>query len=209
MKKKSVRRSIVTGLMMVLTALLCMGVKAKASDFDAAYYAAKYPDVVAVYGTDASALYSHYLTFGINENRFKNAEEEKSGKQEITDTSGLTYVDVDIANQTMIFYQAGVPVLSSPIVTGNINNGNETPTGTFFIDTKIPGKYLTGPTWHVWVDRWMKFTGCVGLHDANWRGKFGGDIYKSNGSHGCVNLPSDVAYKLYDMVDIGTMVVVH
>ena len=37
----------------------------------------------------------------------------------------------------------------------------------------------------------------------------GGDIYTYNGSHGCVNLPHDVALKLYDMVDIGTMVVVH
>ena len=55
----------------------------------------------------------------------------------------------------------------------------------------------------------MKFTGAVGIHDASWRSKFGGDIYKYNGSHGCVNLPHDVALNLYDMVDIGTMVVVH
>ena len=59
------------------------------------------------------------------------------------------------------------------------------------------------------VDRWMKFTGAVGIHGASWRSKFGGDIYKYNGSHGCVNLPHDVALNLYDMVDIGTMVVVH
>lgn len=37
--------------------------------FDAAYYAKKYPDVVAVYGTDANALYSHYVNHGIYEGR--------------------------------------------------------------------------------------------------------------------------------------------
>ena len=27
------------------------------------------------------------------------------------------------------------------------------------------------------------------MHDATWRGKFGGQIYKTSGSHGCINLP--------------------
>lgn len=37
--------------------------------FDAAYYAATYPDVVAALGTDASALYRHYKTCGAKEGR--------------------------------------------------------------------------------------------------------------------------------------------
>ena len=118
-------------------------------------------------------------------------------------------MDVDLTYQQMAYYVDGTVVLTSPIVSGNVNSGNGTPTGTFFINSKIPGKYLVGPTWNVWVDRWMRFTGNVGLHDASWRNEFGGDVYKHNGSHGCVNLPCDVANSLYDMVDIGTMVVVH
>ena len=38
---------------------------------------------------------------------------------------------------------------------------------------------------------------------------FGGEIYKTNGSHGCVNLPHDVAEQLFGMVDVGTVVIVH
>ncbi len=121
-----------------------------------------------------------------------------------------TYVDVDIANQTMTLYVNGMPVLTSPCVTGTPKDNRSTPTGAFFIMEKIPGKRLKGDTWDVWVDRWMKFTkGAVGLHDASWRKKFGGNIYKSNGSHGCVNLPTDVAYSLYDLVVVGTPVIVH
>lgn len=37
--------------------------------FDAAYYAEKNPDVAAAYGTDANALYSHYINHGIREGR--------------------------------------------------------------------------------------------------------------------------------------------
>jgi lipoprotein-anchoring transpeptidase ErfK/SrfK len=57
----------------------------------------------------------------------------------------------------------------------------------------------------------MRFTpdAAIGLHDANWRSSFGGDIYLTNGSHGCVNLPHDAACQLFDMVGIGTTVVVH
>ncbi|MBR6452635.1 MAG: L,D-transpeptidase, partial [Lachnospiraceae bacterium] len=56
---------------------------------------------------------------------------------------------------------------------------------------------------------WMRFSGNCGLHDASWRKAFGGDIYLHNGSHGCVNLPHDMAVALYDRVGIGTVVVVH
>lgn len=175
-------------------------------DFDADYYANAYADVRAVYGNNPIELYSHYLNYGMKEGRFKNAAEEASG---VASCSIDTYVDVDIANQTMNYYKDGEVVLSSSCVTGNPNEGNSTPKGKFVVRTKIPGKYLVGPTWNVWVDRWMRFTGNCGLHDASWRSKFGGNIYKSDGSHGCVNLPSDVAYSLYDMIDIGTAVIVH
>ena len=118
-----------------------------------------------------------------------------------------TYVDVNTVTQTMVYYENGEPVLMSPIVTGS--PGRSTPKGVFMIDNMVPGKYLTGPTWHVWVDRWMRFSGNCGLHDASWRKEFGGDIYLHNGSHGCVNLPKNIAVALYDRVGIGTVVIVH
>ena len=37
--------------------------------------------------------------------------------------------------------------------------------------------------------------------------KFGGEIYKTNGSHGCINTPTDIMSELYDMVEIGTPVI--
>ena len=49
----------------------------------------------------------------------------------------------------------------------------------------------------------------VAFHDAPWRGTFGGTIYRGNGSHGCINLPSANAQALYGLVQVGDVVVVH
>ena len=60
------------------------------------------------------------------------------------------------------------------------------------------------------VSYWMCFLGHgYGLHDASWRSNFGGDIYKYSGSHGCVNLPTNKAPELYNLISVGTVVIIH
>ena len=197
--------------------------------FDPNYYGAKYPDVAAVYGTDPEMLYKHYLEYGINEKRFQNLNEETLGitnsdnitptmstvvKKEpviITPIEGYTtYIDVSIDNQIVTYFKDGEIIFQSDCVTGTANGKRDTPKGTFHIINKVPGKRLKGPTWNCWVNRWMKFTeSSCGFHDASWRSSFGGEIYKKNGSHGCVNLPKDKAYELYELVSVNTTVIVH
>ena len=53
----------------------------------------------------------------------------------------------------------------------------------------------------------MPFNKNIGLHDAYWRSRFGGEEYKRNGSHGCVNLPPENAQKLYRYVEAGMPVI--
>ena len=53
----------------------------------------------------------------------------------------------------------------------------------------------------------MPFYYNVGLHDAPWRNRFGGSIYKRSGSHGCVNLPPKVAETIFANIEKGTPVV--
>lgn len=201
--------------------------------FDVTYYAGKYPDVVASVGNSYDALYNHYVSYGKKEGRFKNIDEELYGfpvyikdepkKETITTPVVLTenivatpldgydtYVDVDLTNQIVTYFENGIAKLQSPCVTGNTKLKRGTPTGEYKIMTHKNGKYLKGPTWNCWVDYWMQFTpDAIGLHDASWRSSFGGEIYKNNGSHGCVNLPHDAASKLFELVGIGTTVVVH
>ena len=60
------------------------------------------------------------------------------------------------------------------------------------------------------VTYWMPFNGNVGIHDADtWRSEYGGEIYKTSGSHGCVNTPTANAEKIFNTVEIGTPVIVY
>lgn len=187
-----------------------------ASDFDAVYYANKYSDVREALGTDPNVLYNHYLTFGIKEGRFKNLEEEQTGIRDTTTNipdfaQGLTKcIGVNKTIQTVTYYENGVAIMDSPCVTGDVAGNHDTPSGTYTVKEKVNGKYLKGSTWNCWVDKWIRFTdSAIGLHDASWRKDFGGNIYLTDGSHGCVNLPKDFVYALYDKIEVGTPVVVY
>lgn len=121
-----------------------------------------------------------------------------------------TYIEVDLSAQHVWYYENGELVMDSDCVTGTANTSRATPTGSFYISQYTNGKYLIGPTWKTWVDKWMRLTpDGVGLHDASWRKAFGGDIYKTDGSHGCINLPKEFAYDLFDKVGLNTLVIIH
>ena len=104
-----------------------------------------------------------------------------------------TYVEVDLTNQHMWFYKDGILLTDSDLVSGNVAAGHHTPTGVFQIYSRSYGTTLEGPGYASWVNFWMPFIGGYGLHDAGWRSEFGGDIYLTDGSHGCVNLPYEPA----------------
>ncbi len=123
---------------------------------------------------------------------------------------GNTYIEADISRQHVWYYQNGACVWESDCVSGLEGTGRQTPSGAFRVWSKQRNRVLRGPDYESPVSYWMPFdwTGC-GLHDAPWRGAFGGKIYRSNGSHGCLNLPTSKAASLYNMVSIDTPVIVY
>lgn len=62
---------IAAAMMTILVAGSSMS--AKAAKFNPVFYAAKYADVKAALGTDATTLYNHYITFGQKEGRMPDA----------------------------------------------------------------------------------------------------------------------------------------
>ncbi len=123
---------------------------------------------------------------------------------------GYTYVEVCISLQEMWCYQDGVCIVDTPVVTGNPNKGNATPSGgVWAIDAKKENAVLVGEGYQSPVDYWMPFNGDVGIHDMQARAYFGGSIYLSNGSHGCVNTPYEQAKTIFNTVEVGTPVIVY
>ncbi len=130
---------------------------------------------------------------------------------------GKTFVEIDISSQHVYFYQDGNCVWDSKCVTGTATDPDRaTPTGVFALKYKQRDRVLRGrinpqtgkPSYESPVAYWMPFNGNIGLHDANWRSSFGGNIYLKSGSHGCINLPPKNAKTLYELITPGTVIVV-
>lgn len=130
-----------------------------------------------------------------------------------TDDLAGTYVEVNLSAQHLWFYVDGALIVESDIVSGCVAKKTETQTGAFPLAYKESPSVLTGNNaengWRTEVTYWMPFFDGQGLHDATWRGSFGGSIYQSNGSHGCVNLPYAAAQKIYENIDSGVAIILY
>ena len=134
-----------------------------------------------------------------------------ASKETATENNGFgdDYIEVDCTRQYMWIYIDGEVALETDVVTGLMTESRATPAGVCLIYNKALDYTLTGPGYRTPVSYWMPFNGAVGFHDAWWRGAFGGDIYLWDGSHGCVNMPVDMAAKAFDLVTFEMPVVVY
>ncbi|NLJ97064.1 MAG: L,D-transpeptidase family protein [Clostridiales bacterium] len=122
---------------------------------------------------------------------------------------GNTYIEINISKQYLWFYKDGKLIAGGSVVTGNPNRGNATVLGVYMVNYKQKDTTLTGPGYEAKITYWMPFFGDIGIHDAPWRYRFGGEIYKRNGSHGCVNAPLYLAKTIFENLEEGTPVVVY
>ncbi len=131
----------------------------------------------------------------------------QTGMNTIINDIENTCVEIDLTKQYLWFYKDGNIIAEGNIVSGCIANGTITPEGTYKLKYKDKDSVLVGENYRSPVSFWMPFNGNIGLHDASWRYKFGGNIYLSNGSHGCVNLPYELASCIFYNIDEGTPVI--
>jgi hypothetical protein len=122
---------------------------------------------------------------------------------------GKTYVEINITAQHLWYYKNGSLVVEGDVVTGNVSNGNGTPAGIYKLKYKERNATLDGQDYSTPVDYWMPFNNNIGIHDAIWRTAFGGDIYLTAGSHGCVNSPHELAKTIYENISPGVPVIVY
>ena len=150
----------------------------------------------------------------------KQLESKKSAKfdviyEALPDYTKIdTYVELDLSRQRVWMYANGECVLETPCVTGNVAQGYSTPAGIYYLTYKtmnatLEGYNYDGSTYSTPVTYWMPFNGGIGFHDATWRGSFGGNIYMTNGSHGCVNLPYWAASTLYSYINTSIPIILY
>ncbi|MCD7905223.1 MAG: L,D-transpeptidase [Clostridiales bacterium] len=121
---------------------------------------------------------------------------------------GAKYIDCDLTNQKVFWFENGLCTLSTDCVSGKTST--PTPTGTFYIKNLLGRTCLNGPTWSTWVNNWSAFYKGCGLHDATWQSSFGLARWQAGyGSHGCVNLPLSVANEMKNHMEVGEAMVVY
>jgi hypothetical protein len=130
--------------------------------------------------------------------------------------AGVKHIYVSIGQQHLWACTGDVLLTDSAVTTGAsaiTNVHYSTPIATSHItgksrNTVLAGRDVNGP-WRDPVKFWMPFSGGVGFHDASWQTfPYGSDLYKTQGSHGCVHVPAAVIATLFDWAQVGTLVTV-
>lgn len=122
-----------------------------------------------------------------------------------------SYIEVSLDKQHLWLYKDGVLITETDIVSGLPKEDTETYRGAWPIAYKKSPFTLSSDFYgyEVNVEYWMPFVYGQGLHDADWHQTFGGEIYKTNGSHGCINLPPEQARLVYNTIDGGYPIIVY
>lgn len=136
----------------------------------------------------------------------------ESDAPNVQTTIGNTYMEIDLQNQHMWYYKEGNVQFETDIVSGKPST--PTPPGLNYLVSKSTDQVLRGfnddgSKYASPVSYWMPIdhTG-VGIHDSNWQSAYGGDLWLSRGSHGCLNTPPERMAELYPILEVGTPVFV-
>ncbi|MCR5430588.1 MAG: L,D-transpeptidase family protein [Eubacterium sp.] len=159
----------------------------------------------------------HAYKFKVRAVRRYKGKTYKSAFAEISASTNIgmkgSWIEICIKTQTLRMYIKNKLYVKTPVVTGNVGD-RHTSKGNHTVLEKTAHRQLKGSyhgqTWDVTVNYWLKFTGdSQGIHDSTWRSAYGGNIYKTNGSHGCVNTPLGAMKKIFKKAHTGMPVIVY
>ncbi|WP_375479343.1 L,D-transpeptidase [uncultured Jatrophihabitans sp.] len=115
---------------------------------------------------------------------------------------------VSISKQHLWACEGGRQVDETAVTTGATVDDDQTPLGSWRVQAKQRDRYLIGRDYKDYVHYWVPFNGDFGLHDAPWQTMpFGSKNWPTEGSHGCVHVPTATMAWLYRWVGVGDTVV--
>lgn len=119
-----------------------------------------------------------------------------------------TLLLVSISQQRLWACEGARQVDTTAVTTGRLTDSMQTPLGSWRVQGKQRDRYLVGPGYRDYVHYWVPFNGDFGLHDAPWQTMpFGSAGWRTQGSHGCVHVPTPTMDWIYQWVHVGDTVV--
>ena len=115
------------------------------------------------------------------------------------------FIEADLTTMKLQVYKDGVSTLEVPIVTkGRPGSWWETPAGLYKVGTKEKAHF--SGMGHVWMPWSLSFQGNFFIHGRTYHND--GTLSSKAFTGGCIRLDTDDAKKVYDIVDVGTPVLV-
>ncbi|NLZ46040.1 MAG: L,D-transpeptidase family protein [Clostridiales bacterium] len=139
------------------------------------------------------------------------------GNEEVrteNDDIGDTYIEIDLTAQTLWYYEKGEKKYECTIVSGTMTAGQKTNPGIYKLwyremNYTMKGTNSEAGSWTVKCTYWNRVALVgIGLHDSK-RPAFGGNIYKQNGSQGCINMRYNDVKFIHESVPLNTPVVMY
>lgn len=144
----------------------------------------------------------------------KDSKEDGQAGEEFypQDWDSENYTEVCLKHQKVYVFRKGKVKYSFRCITGRPVEGRTTPLGAFYVKEHKRENVLTGEDYETPVKNWVRITWSgTGFHSATWQpwSRWTKDLYKTKGSHGCVNLSLEDSNKIYDLVAYREAVFIH
>jgi len=144
---------------------------------------------------------------------YKNTAYVKDYKNFTNDWDTQNYSEVDLTQQKVYVYRNGKLAFSCKCVTGLPSDPTRsTKTGIWYIKDKKLEYTLTGADYVTPTKYWIRITWTgTGYHYMNrsdW-GRWSPSLYKTRGSHGCINLQYNDVKTIYGLVKLRDAVFIH
>lgn len=169
-----------------------------------------------------TSLTEAYINEPTNENKkaltlkrkviYANTAFKKDYENFINDWDTENYTEISIKDQKVYVFRKGKVVFSCRCITGLPVEGRSTPTGAFYIKEHREEYTLTGADYSTPVTNWVRITWTgTGFHPATWQpwSSWNKELYKTRGSHGCINLAVPDAAKIYKLTKYREAVFIH
>lgn len=143
---------------------------------------------------------------------YANTAYQMNFKNPANDWDKKNYTEISIKDQKVYVFRKGKVIFSCRCITGRPVEGRRTPTGVYYIKEHRRAYTLTGADYATPVNNWVRITWSgTGFHPATWQpwSAWTKDMYKTRGSHGCINLSVEDAAKIYKLTSYREAVFIH
>ncbi len=144
---------------------------------------------------------------------YSNTAYQKDYVNYTNDWDTKNYSEIDLSEQMVYVYKNGKLVYSCICVTGLESDPERaTRTGCYYIKDKKEEYVLVGEDYETPTKFWVRImwtgTGYHYLGRSDWD-NWTPDLYKTRGSHGCINLQMEDAESIYNLVSMRDAVFIH